>query len=116
MLTKDGIKPVQKKVQAVLDLKPPTTLKQLRSFLGTVQFYRDMWKRRSHILAPLTDLAGVGKEKKLKWTEVHQKAFEDIKKVMAKETILTYPNFNEVFTQMPVTGNWVQLSLRMGNP
>ena len=27
MLTKDGIKPVQKKVQAVLDLQPPTTLK-----------------------------------------------------------------------------------------
>ena len=44
-------------------------------------------------MAPLTDLVGVGK-KKLKWTEVHQKAFEDIKKVMAKETILTYPNFN----------------------
>ena len=96
MLTKDGIKPVQKKVQAVLDLQPPTTLKQLRSLLGMVQFYRDMWKRRSHILAPLTDLVGVGK-KKLKWTEVHQKAFDDMKKVMAKETILTYPNFNEVF-------------------
>ena len=27
MLTKDGIKPVQKKVQAVLDLQPPSTLK-----------------------------------------------------------------------------------------
>ena len=27
ILTKDGIKPVQKKVQAVLDLQPPTTLK-----------------------------------------------------------------------------------------
>ena len=61
-----------------------------------VQFYRDMWKRRSHILAPLADLVGVG-NKKLKWTEVHQKALEDIKKVMAKETILKCPNFNEVF-------------------
>ncbi len=95
MLTKAGIKPVQKKVQ-VLDLQPPTTLKQLRNVLGMVQFYRDTWKRRSHILAPLTDLVKVGK-KKLKWTEIHQKAFEDIKKVMTKETILNYPNFNEVF-------------------
>ena len=55
MLTKDGIKLVQKKVQAVLDLQPPTTLKQLRSFLDMVLFYRDMWKRRSHILAPQID-------------------------------------------------------------
>ena len=42
------------------------------------------------------DLVVVGK-KKLKWTEIHQKAFEEIKKFMAKETILTYPGFNEVF-------------------
>ena len=38
-----------------------------------------------------------GIKKKLKWAEVHQKAFEDIKKVMAKETILNCLNFNEVF-------------------
>ena len=69
-------------------------------------------------MAPLTDLVRVGK-KKLKWTEVHQKAFEDIKKVMAKETILilTQTSLKYLkFTQMPVTGNWVQLSLRIGNP
>ena len=47
-------------------------------------------------MAPLTDLVGVGK-KKLKWNEVHQKAVQDIKKVMAKEIIFTSPNFNEVF-------------------
>ena len=92
MLTKEGVKPVQNKVQAVLDLQPPTTLKQLRSLLGMVQFYRDMWKRRSHILAPLTDLVGKGK-KKFTWKLEHQKAFEDMKKVMAKETILNYPKF-----------------------
>ena len=44
----------------------------------------------------MTDLVGVGK-KKLKWTEVHQKAFEGVKKVMANETIVNYLNFNEVF-------------------
>ena len=33
----------------------------------------------------------------MKWTEVHQKAFEDIKKVMAKGAILSHLNFNEIF-------------------
>jgi len=96
LLTKDGIKPVQKKIQAVLDLQPPTTLKELRSFLGMVQFYRDMWKQRSHILAPLTDLVGLGK-KKIKWESKHQESFDRIKKVLAKETILNYPRFDRPF-------------------
>ena len=96
LLTKEGIKPVPNKVQAVLDLQPPTTLKQLRSLLGMVQFYRDMWQRRSHILAPLTDLVGKGK-KKLAWTDIHQKAFDEMKSVMAQETILNYPDFSKVF-------------------
>ena len=93
MLIRDGIKPVQKKVRAVFDLQPPTILKQLESFLGMVQFYRDMWNKRSHILTSLTDQVGDGNQE-LKWTEVHQKAFEYIKKVMAKDTILNYLNFN----------------------
>ena len=96
LLTKDGIKPVQKKIQAVLDLQPPTTLKELRSFLGMVQFYRDMWKQRSHILAPLTDLVGLGK-KKIKWESKHQDSFDRIKKVLAKETILNHPKFDRPF-------------------
>ena len=79
LLTKEGIKPVLNKIQAVLDLQPPSTLKQLRSLLGMIQFYRDMWQRRSHILAPLTDLVGKGK-KKIDWTNIHQKSFDEMKK------------------------------------
>jgi hypothetical protein len=32
-----------------------------------------------------------------KWTAVEQKAFETIKKIISKETLLAYPNFNETF-------------------
>jgi hypothetical protein len=58
VLSKDGIKPQQKKVQAILALTPPQNIKQLRRFLGMVQYYRDIWARRSEILAPLTNLVG----------------------------------------------------------
>ena len=51
-----------------------------------------MWKHCSHILAPLTDLVGKGK-KKIEKTEVCQTAFQDIKKLMAKESILKYVKF-----------------------
>jgi hypothetical protein len=58
ILTREGIKSQSKKVQAILVLNLPNNVKELRHFLGMVQYYRDMWARRSEMLAPLTDLVG----------------------------------------------------------
>ncbi len=56
ILTREGIKLQSKKVQAILALNPPNNVKELRHFLGMVQYYQDMWARCSEMLAPLTDL------------------------------------------------------------
>ena len=56
-LTRQGIAP-QKKIDAILTLSPPTKVKELRTFLGMVQYYQDMWKSQSEMLAPLTDIVG----------------------------------------------------------
>ena len=53
-ITRNGIQPQPKKVEAIMRLTPPTTKRQLRRFLGMINYYRDMWRRRSHVLAPLT--------------------------------------------------------------
>ena len=58
VLSRDGIKPQPKKVQAILALTPPQNVKQLCRFLGMAQYYRDIWARHSEILAPLTNLVG----------------------------------------------------------
>ena len=57
-LTRKGIKPQTKKIDSILALSPPTKVKELCTFLGMVQYYRDMWKSPSKMLAPLTDLIG----------------------------------------------------------
>ena len=54
-----------------------------------------MWIRRSAILPPLTRLTS-DKQKWL-WTDVEQKAFDTIKFLVNKETLLTYPNFTKPF-------------------
>jgi hypothetical protein len=85
ILTRTGIKPQPKKVQAILAITPPKQVKDLRKFLGMVQYYRDLWARRSEMLAPLTSLVGecghtkVTKANKTKkrpwhWDTVHQQA------------------------------------------
>jgi len=64
ILTRGGIKPQQKKVQAILALNPLNNVKELRHFLGMVQYYRDMWAKCSEMLAPSSDLVGECRETK----------------------------------------------------
>jgi hypothetical protein len=65
ILTRGGIKPQPKKVQAILALNPPNNMKELRHFLGMVQYYRDMWAKRSEMLVPLSNLVGECGETKI---------------------------------------------------
>ena len=52
ILTRGGIKPQPKKVQVILMLNLPNNIKDLRHFLGMVQYYWDMWARRSDMIGP----------------------------------------------------------------
>jgi hypothetical protein len=95
-------------VQAILALNPPNNVKELRHFLGMVQYYRDMWARHREMLAPLTDLVGECRETKttkmnktkkktLRWDPIHQQAFDNVKAAIAKETVLAYPDISKPF-------------------
>ena len=45
--------PLPDKIQAIYFIAVPTNKKQLRSIIGIINYYRDMWKHRSDVLAPL---------------------------------------------------------------
>jgi hypothetical protein len=96
ILTREGIKPQPKKVQAILALNPPNNVKKLRHFLRMVQYYQDMWAKRSEMLAPLTDLVGEcgemettkknkTKKKPWRWDPIHQQVFGNIEAAIAKK-------------------------------
>lgn len=95
LLTPNGIKPQPKKVEAISRILPPKNKRQLRRFLGMINYYRDMWRRRSHILAPLTDM--VSKSAPWIWTDKQQNAFEQAKQMVMREAMLAYPDFSDVF-------------------
>ena len=92
--TPNGTKPWSKKIDAIARLDPPTNITELRSFIGAVNFYRDMWPRRSHVLAPLTALTGA---KTFQWTAEHQKAFETMKDLIQTDALLAFPDHTQPF-------------------
>jgi hypothetical protein len=57
-----GLKPWKKKIDAVLKMEAPKTLKELRGFIGMVNYYPNMQPHRAHILMPLTSQTGVPKK------------------------------------------------------
>jgi hypothetical protein len=99
-ITREGIQPVTKKIQAILKLDTPHNKKELRHFLGMINYYRDMWIRRSDILTPLTKLTS--KSEKYLWTEEQQKAFELMKRIISRNILLSYPDFTKpIFNWAP---------------
>ena len=105
---KERVKPQPEKVSAILAINPPSTVKELRKFLGMVQYYRDLWDKRSHLLAPLTNLVGEYgvtkathkskiKKKPWYWDPCHQEAFDAIKQCLAREVLLAYPDYSLPF-------------------
>ena len=81
------------KVKAILNVKAPTACKEVRLFMGLVNYYRDSWIRRSDALAPLTALTS--EDAPFKWTAMHEDAFNAIKRIVAREVLLAYPIFGK---------------------
>jgi hypothetical protein len=94
-ITRTGVQPVAKKVQAIQAIKVPKTRKQLQGFIGMINFCRDMWKNGSSLLAPLTALTS--KNAPCEWTDEHQKNFDAIKRVIGQEVLLACRDFNAPF-------------------
>jgi hypothetical protein len=70
-LTPEELKPWKKKFDPILAIRQLKTVTELRSFLGSIhcQFYRDMYRKRSHILTLLLALlTSQSRQKTLPWT------------------------------------------------
>ena len=73
-MSEAGLKVSQQKIQAVLDFPLPTVGKQLKSFLGTINYLRDFVRNHSTIV--IHDLiANYDKHRKIIWTPETIEAF-----------------------------------------
>ena len=66
--------------------------------MGMVQYYRDMWPRRSHVLAPLTEAASGTKVRKILCNDALESYLKELKRMLSDETL-----FRHLYWKLPFT-------------
>ena len=88
-LIKDGTThytAMRDKCDTIRNMKPPKSVKECRTFCGMVNFLSTFCKNLRQLLIPIYELTK--KHARFLWTDCHQKAFEDIKKLLVKPPVL----------------------------
>lgn len=86
MIDKDGIHPMNDRVEAIRTAPPPNDVSQLRAFLGLVNYYQKFLTNLSHVLHPLHQL--LQKESQWSWTTKCQEAFDKVKSMITVDNVL----------------------------
>ena len=83
-----GIQPSEDKVRAILEARAPTSLQELRAFLGMIRYYSRFLPRLSTVAAPLYKLEK--KDAMWEWGESQQISFQRCKDLLAAAPVLAH--------------------------
>ena len=84
------VKPLRSRLEAIQNLKPPTTQKGCRSFAGIVNMVIIFWPELQKLLKPIYELTKKGRP--FVWGEEQQKEFDEIKSRLLKPPVLSMPD------------------------
>ena len=91
----DGLRVNPENTSKIRNCKSPTNVKQVRSALGMMGYYRKFVKDYAKIAQPLNNL--LKKNTKFEWTKECEVAFNTLKTKLVEAPILRYPQFDEEF-------------------
>jgi hypothetical protein len=93
VLSTKGIAVDPSKVKDILDWKPPTTVHQVRSFLGLAGYYRWFIPDFSKLVKPITSL--LKSDIKFNWSLKCNEAFEQLKVLLTTAPVLAQPDIEK---------------------
>ena len=101
VLSADGIRMSEDRTKALIDLKTPTTIKVLRSVLGTVNFVRKFIPNLAPIIEPLVALTRMSVENlqtlRNHWGPEQDAAFIKVKELLTSAPVLRFPQYHKSF-------------------
>ena len=96
VVSERGVEVDQKKVEAITQWPTPTSVSEIRSFLGLAGYYRRFVQDFSRIAAPMTRLTQ--KKVKFVWDDKCQESFDELKKRLTTADVLTLPSGSEGYS------------------
>ncbi|XP_026445708.1 uncharacterized protein LOC113346388 [Papaver somniferum] len=95
VISSEGVSVDQDKIQSILSWPLPTSLKELRGFLGLASYYRKKFKNFGKLSAPLHKLL---KKDAFLWNDTATTAFKVLKKALTTTPVLILPDFSKEFS------------------
>ncbi|KAA0066301.1 hypothetical protein E5676_scaffold602G001640 [Cucumis melo var. makuwa] len=89
VVSAEGIYVDPQKIEAIFNWEQPTTITEVRSFLGLAGYYRHFMEGFSKLALSLTNLTK--KDSKFEWTNKCEQSFQELKKRLVSSPILTLP-------------------------
>ena len=96
-----GIEVDPEKVQALLALSPPSTIRELTSFIQKVRYMGRFLYLLSELIAPLQRLSNA---QTLAWDSESNECFEEVKRELSTLPIMMPPKWDESFYVCPSVG------------
>lgn len=93
-MTAEVVRPDPDKVAAVESWQIPTSVRQVRAFLGLTGYYRRFICQYAQIATPITNLL---RKNQFMWNEDATKAFPELKQILITAPVLVHPDFGIPF-------------------
>uniref|UniRef100_A0A251SMQ5 Putative reverse transcriptase domain-containing protein n=1 Tax=Helianthus annuus TaxID=4232 RepID=A0A251SMQ5_HELAN len=98
MVGSKGLRANPDKIDAVLTMKPPASVKEIQSLNGRLAALHRFLSKAADRSLPFMDVLRKSFRSEFKWTEEATRAFEELKKCLGTLPTLTVPEEDEVLT------------------